>query len=99
MGKRDFRVPTAGFEQPQEPGWSRERSSRMCRCELYGLRDRFEVAGWEEVCAWRKVRERSPRRSEHAGADNQESNPAVDLCCSRGDSRLSCMVVSWSGQA
>src|SRR6266571_4685310 len=71
----------------------------MRRGELYGLRDGFEVAGWEEVCAWRKVRERSPRRSEHTGADYQESDPPHDVCCSRGDSRFSCLVVSRSGQA
>ncbi len=55
-GKRDFRVSTGGFEQPQEPGRSRECSGRVCRRQLYGLRDRLEVASREKVRERGKVR-------------------------------------------
>src|SRR5712664_1339159 len=98
-GKRDFRDSTGGFEQPQEPSRSRERSSRVRRGELYSLRDGLEVARGKEVCAWRKICQCSPRPGQHAGADNQEPNPAPDLRCFRGDSCLSCMVVSRPGEA
>src|SRR5438309_4115175 len=97
-GKRDFRVSTAGFERPQEPGRSGERSGRVRRGELYGLRDGLEVAGREEVRDRGKVRQRSPCRGEHAGTDNEESDPAVDLCRPGRDSGLSRMVVPGPGK-